>query len=165
MRNDTCQARSVASTSNFVASVSNMCWSNCMMSRMRFPPHGFQSRFFVLADEKRTQDADHTFHVRLENPRSTRIRTLSKTEGDHKRQLKHDGNCLHPGLHPPPLKNTPRGVRIIALSMILMRHSQEAAVIIHLAQALHPRHADQDREPFDVNPINQHFSHRIVAKI
>ena len=76
MRNDTCQARSVASTSNFVASVSNMCWSNCMMSRMRFPPHGFQSRFFVLADEKRTQDADHTFHVRLENPRSTSHRKI-----------------------------------------------------------------------------------------
>lgn len=131
------------------------CGSHLMVSNRGFSSwrmkNVHRTRTMPFASGLKTQGAQESGRYR-------------RQKGSHKRQLKHEWQLL--ALRPsPPLKNIPRGVRIIALSMILMRHSQEAVVIIHLARALHPRHADQDREPFDVNPINQHFSHRIVAKI
>lgn len=49
-----------------------------MMFSGMVPSPGFQSRFFVLANEEivhRTRG--HAFHVRPENPKCARIRTLS----------------------------------------------------------------------------------------
>lgn len=61
-----------------VESGPDMCRSIRMMFSGMVPSPGFQSRFFVLANEEivhRTRG--HAFHVRPENPKCARIRTLS----------------------------------------------------------------------------------------
>ena len=58
--------------------VRGMCRSICIMFSGMVSSSGFQSRFFVLANEEivhRTRG--HAFHVRPENPKCARIRTLS----------------------------------------------------------------------------------------
>ena len=71
---------SPASVSSIALSVSV---TFCVTSRSSQIPGmcrspGFQSRFFVLANERTVRRTrGHAFHVRIENPKRARIRTLS----------------------------------------------------------------------------------------
>ena len=61
-----------------VESGPDMCRSIRMMFSGMVPSPGFQSRFFVLANERTVRRTrGHAFHVRIENPKRARIRTLS----------------------------------------------------------------------------------------
>ena len=58
--------------------VPGMCRSIRMVFSGMVPSPGFQSRFFVLANERTVRRTrGHAFHVRIENPKRARIRTLS----------------------------------------------------------------------------------------
>lgn len=65
-----------------VTSRSSLVSSMCRPIRTVFsgmgPSPGFQSRFFVLANERTVRRTrGHAFHARIENPKRARIRTLS----------------------------------------------------------------------------------------
>ena len=58
--------------------IPGMCRSIRMVFSGMVPSPGFQSRFFVLANERTVRRTrGHAFHVRIENPKRARIRTLS----------------------------------------------------------------------------------------
>ena len=61
-----CVIFSVISRSSLVSS---RFWSICMMFSGMVPSPGFQSRFFVLANENRTQDAGHALLRQGRNPK------------------------------------------------------------------------------------------------
>ena len=58
--------------------VPGMCRSIRMVFSGMVPSPGFQLRFFVLANEETVRRTrGHAFHVKPENPKCARIRTLS----------------------------------------------------------------------------------------
>lgn len=57
--------------------VRGMCRSICIMFSGMVSSSGFQSQFFVLANERTVhRTRGFAFHVRPENPKCARIRTL-----------------------------------------------------------------------------------------
>ena len=58
--------------------IPGMCRSIRTVFSGMVPSPGFQSRFFVLANERTVRRTrGHAFHVRIENPKRARVRTLS----------------------------------------------------------------------------------------
>ena len=75
---DTASAISSASASNRSSLVSSRFWSICMMFEGLGSVSCFLIAVFVLANENRTQDADHTL---LRQNRNTKVRNFSDVRG------------------------------------------------------------------------------------